>query len=223
MAQQRIDKEELRHDAFRDSMFDAIDYLHKHLRLMIAAAVCAVVIAAGGIGYYAYLQKQAEVESAAFHDAEKPLIQPNVANDDRIKQTEAAMQGFVKGFPNSRLAPAALTYMARFAFEHKEWDKVETAYRRALAHPKIEPVQRAVVLLGLGKLKEAQGKPQEAAAFFDQIADKRFEDLKAYAGGTADLAAGKADAARKQFQLAATSQPPTVVSGWAKDALDYLP
>ena len=133
------------------------------------------------------------------------------------------MQAFVKGNPDSRLTPAALTYLARFAFDRKEWDQAEAAYKKALAHPRLEPVQRAIVLLGLGKVREAQGKPGEAQAFFDQIADKHFDDLKAYANGTADLAAGKAESARKQFQAAATGQPPSALTGWAKDALDYLP
>ncbi len=223
MAQQRIDKEELRHDAFRDTMFDTIGYLHQHLRWVVGAVIAFVVIVAGGIGYYVYEQSVAQSESAAFYRAEKLLTQTAVAPDERVKQTESAMQAFVKANAGSRLTPAALTYLARIAFERKAWDQAEAAYQKALAHPRLEPVQRAVVLLGLGKVREAQGKPQEAQAFFDQIADKHFGDLKAYAIGTADLAAGKSETARKQFQAAATAQPATAVTGWAKDALDYLP
>ncbi len=223
MALQRLDKDDLRHDAFRDTMFDTIGYLHHHLPWVIGISLGLVVIAAGGIGFFAYQQSVAQSESSAFYAAEKLLVQPAVPEPERIKQTESALQAFVKAHSGARLTPVALTYLARFAFDRKDWDKADAAYQQALAHPRLEPVQRTVVLLGLGKLREAQGKPQEAQAFFVQIAGAHFEDAKAYAIGTADLAAGKTESARKQFQTAAAGQPANSVTAWAKDALDYLP
>jgi predicted negative regulator of RcsB-dependent stress response len=223
MAQSHLTKEELRHDVVQDTLLETVDYLQRHLKWVLIAAAVAVVVVAGGIAYLAYLQQVAQQESAAYHAAEKLLSQPNVPVEERIKQTESALQAFLKANPNSRLAPAAYAYLARFAFERKDFAKAEEAFQSALAHSKIDPLQRTIVLMSLGKLREAQGKPAEALPFFNQISDKHFDDAKAYALGTAELAEGKADAARKQFQQALTGPPGTSISTWAKDALDYLP
>ena len=224
MAQPHISKEELRHDAFQDSMHEGLEFLQKHLRYVIIGVVAVVVIVGAGIGYYAYLQRTAQQESAAFGAAEKILSAPGTATkEERIKQTATAVEGFLKEHPGSRLAPTAYIYLARFAFELKDYPTADANYQKALADSHLEPVQKAIVLLSLGKLRIAQGKPMEAQAFFDQVSDKRFEDAKAYAMGTANLAAGKADDARKQFQIAATAQPSSSITGWAKDALDFLP
>jgi predicted negative regulator of RcsB-dependent stress response len=223
MAQSHLTKEELRHDVVQDTLLESVDYLQRHLKAVIMIAVAAVVIVAAGVAYYAYLQHTAREQSAAYYTAEKLLATPNVALDERIKQTEAAMEAFLKANPNARLAPAAYGYLARFAFDRKDYAKAEDAYTKALNHSQTDAVQRAIVLLSLGKLKAAQGKPADGVQFFNQISDKRFEDAKAYAVGTANLASGKPEDARKQFQQAAAAQPSTSVSTWAKDALDYLP
>ncbi|HEX7927020.1 MAG TPA: tetratricopeptide repeat protein, partial [bacterium] len=165
----------------------------------------------------------AQEQSAAYYAAEKLMAAPDVALDERIKQTEAAMEAFLKANPNAKLAPAAYGYLARFAFERKDYAKAEDALQKALAHPQTDAVQRAIVLLSLGAVKAAQGKPADGVPFIGQIADKRFEDAKGYALGTANLAAGKPEDARRQFQQAVTAQPNSSVSTWAKDALDYLP
>ena len=223
MAQPHISKEELRHDVFRDSMFDGIDFLYKHLKIVIVSVVAVVVIAAAAIGYYAYSQQVAERESADFSTAEKILSLPGLSKEERIKRTDQALTVFLKDNPRSHLAPAAYIYIARFAVELKDYVKADANYEKALSDSHLDPVQRAVVLLSLGKLRVTQGKPAEAQAFLDQVTDKRFEDAKAYTAGTALLAAGKPDEARKQFQIAATAQPSSSITGWAKDALDYLP
>jgi len=223
MAQSHLSKEELRHDMVQDTLLESIDYLQHHLKWVVAVAAVAVVVVAGGIGYYTYTQQAAQQQSAAYYSAEKLLAQSNVSAEDRVKQTESALQAFLKANADSRLAPAAYGYLARFAFERKDYAGAEAAYKSALSHAKIDTVQRTIVLLGLGKLMEAQGKPAEALPYFNQIADKHFDDAKAYAIGSADLAAGKAEDARKQFQQAVTGQPGTSVATWAKDALDYLP
>lgn len=223
MAQSHLTKAELRHDIVQDTLYETVDFLQRNLKWVIAAAVAVIAAIAGGIGYYAYAQYTAAQESAAFYAAEKRLAQPAKNPEDRWKEAEAAFEEFVKAHPASSLAPAAHTYLARLAFERKEYGKAQEAYQRALEHPRLDPVQRGIVLLALGKLMEAQGKPAEALTFYERISDKRFEDAKAYALGTAEMAAGKTEAARKQFQLAITGQPGTSIATWAKEALDYLP
>lgn len=223
MAKSHLSKEELRHDAVQDTLLESVEFLRKHLAWVIGISAAVVVIGAAALGYYTYRQHVAQQQSAEFYEAEKLLNQPNVALEERIKQTEAAMAAYAKANPGSRLTPAAYTYMARFAFERKDIAGAEADLQKALAHPETDAVQRAVVLLSLGKLREAQGKPADALTYFNQIDEKRFPDAKAYAIGTAELAMGKAEDARKQFQIAATQQPSTPVSAWAKDALDYLP
>jgi predicted negative regulator of RcsB-dependent stress response len=223
MAQSHLTKEELRHDFVQDSLYATVDFLQRNLKWVIAGAAAVIIAVAGGIGYYVYAQYKANQESAAFYAAEKLLAQSDKKLEERLNQAESAFAEFVKTHPDSPLAPAAHTYLARFAFERKEYGKAEEAYQRALGHARLDSVQRSIVLLALGKLREAQGKPAEALTFYDRISDKRFEEAKAYAIGTAEMAAGKTEAARKQFQLAVTGQPGTSVFTWAKEALDYLP
>lgn len=223
MGQSHLTREELRHDIVQDTLYETVDFLQRNLKWVIAAAVAVIVAIAGGIGYYAYGQYRASQESAAFYAAEKLLAQPDKKLEERLNQAGSAFADFVKTYPDSPLAPAAHTYLARFAFERKEYETARQAYQRALEHPRLDPVQGGIVLLALGKLMEAQGKPAEALTFYERISDKRFEDAKAYAMGTAEMAAGKTEAARKQFQLATTGQPGTSIATWAKEALDYLP
>lgn len=223
MAQPHLSKEELRHDAFRDTMFEGIDYLQKHLKMVIGGTAIVMVLVAAGIGYYTWQQSVAQEESADFNAAEKVLAQTNLSKDERIKQTDTAMSAFLKAHPGSRLAVDAHVYIGRLAFEQKDYAKAEAAYQAALSDSHVQPVQRAIVLLSLARIRIAQGKPADAQVFLDQVTDKRFEDAKAYVQGTANLAAGKAAEAKKQFQLAATAQPQSPVTGWAKDALDFLP
>jgi predicted negative regulator of RcsB-dependent stress response len=191
------------------------------LFIVTGVAVLAVLLAAGG--WYLQRERAAGEEAAAFAAAERPLLDPRLATGEREKQTQAAFQAFVAAYPDARLTPAAWIYLARFAADAKTYDKAEAAYQKALAQGGIDPILRVVALVGLGKLRESQGKPEQAQAFYDQIGDKNFEHLKAYVSGSAALAAGKPEQARKQFQAAASGQPPSAVTLWARDALDYLP
>lgn len=230
MSADHFDRKQLEHDPYRDAMFAAVQYVYARRRQFILGAVSFLAIAAAGLGGYAYLVHTESVESDAFAAATE-LLQANLppgfqgnapSQEERFKAASAAFQSFLATHPRASLAPAAWLYLARIAWEQKRFDEAATDFQHVLDHGKSTSLMKAQALLGLGNLKEAQGKPAEAIALFERMAEQ-FQDLKQLSLGRAALAAGNPTEAREHFLQAANGESNPGVMLQAKEELNYLP
>jgi predicted negative regulator of RcsB-dependent stress response len=221
MPHHAIDKQTLKHDPFRDAMFALVDYMHQRRNLFILLGSALLLIVAAGAGWYGFSQYYSRWQSEAFAKVETVLADTKLSKDERARSAQAALEEFLKNYPRGALAPIALSYQGRLAFEQGRLDKAEQDFQQVLEHGQTTPALRVLALTSLGKLREAQGKPQEAEAIYNRIEDKGFEALKAYNVGRAQLAQNKTEQARTSFTLAA--QGTGTVSQWAREALEYLP
>jgi predicted negative regulator of RcsB-dependent stress response len=222
MAIDRIDRKELQHDAYRDAMFAFVDYVYQRRSRFVLASIALVVIVAGGLGGYSYLTYTERTESEALLQAVRALNDPSASAEARQKGAGAALQAFVEQHPRASLAPVAWLYLARMAYDQNQLDRAAAAFQRVLDHGKTPALLRTEALVGLAKVKEAQGKAAEAGPLYEQIG-QGFQDLKELSLGRAALAAGKVKEAREHFLLAAGAQGYTGITIQAKEALDYLP
>jgi predicted negative regulator of RcsB-dependent stress response len=219
---QDIDRKELTRDPLQDGFFVAVDYVHRHQREFILGTVAFLVVVAGVAGYIGYSRYTERADAEAFLTADRALQDPGLPQDARMKKGAEAYQSFVDQHPRSELAPAAWMNLARLAWEQKQWDQAAAAFQHAIDLRKTSSVLRTEALLGLGKLREQQGKPAEAKALYGQIDDK-FQDARELALGRLALAAGDAKEARAHFQQAVGAQGDPAVTVQAQEELDALP
>jgi predicted negative regulator of RcsB-dependent stress response len=222
MAIERIDRKELQHDAFRDAVFEFIDYMYQRRLKFVLGGIAVFVVVAGAIGGYAYVVHTERVDSEALLQAVRVLNDPATGQEARRKSAAPAFHAFVEQHPRSSLAPVAWLYIARLAYEQTQLEPAAQAFQHVLDNGKTPPLLRTQALVGLAKVKEAQGKPAEAAPLYEQIG-AGFQDLKQLYLGRAALAAGKVKEAREHFLQAAGEQGYTGITTQAREALDYLP
>lgn len=222
MASDRIDRKELEHDPYRDVVFELIDYVYTWRRWFILGGIALVLIIGAGAGGYFYTQRAERIEAEALMVATRTLENPAVTQDARLSGAAQAFRAFVESHPRSSLAPVAWLYLARIAWEQKQFDPAAQAFQHVLDDRKSSPLLRAQALVGLGKLKEAQGKTAEAISLYMQMGDG-FQDLKQLSLGRAALASGNVKEAREHFLQAAGAQGYNGVTLQAREALDFLP
>lgn len=222
MAIDRIDRKELQHDAFRDAAFAFIDYMYQRRLRFILGGIALVVIVAGAVGGYSYLAYTERVDSEAMLQAERMLNDPAATPEARQRSAVPAFQAFVEQHPRSSLAPVAWLYIARLAYEQNQYDRAAQAFQHVLDAGRTAALLRTEALVGLAKVKEAQGKSAEAAPLYEQIGEG-FNDLKELSLGRAALAADKIKEARQHFLQAVGAQGYAGVTTQAQEALDYLP
>ena len=222
MVDDKFDRKELQHDPFRDVAFEFIHFVYEQRRWFIGGGIALfaiVALVAGGLAYQRHAERE---ESEALLQATRTMRNTSTTPEAKWTAGTKAFQAFVAEYPRSALAPVAWLYLARIAWEQKELDRSAQAFQHVLDHRKVTPLLRTEALVGLGKIKEAQGKPAEAKAHYEQIGEG-FQDLKQLSLGRAALAAGDLQAAREHFLQAAGAQGYTGVTIQAREALDFLP
>jgi predicted negative regulator of RcsB-dependent stress response len=222
MAPNRIDRKELEHDPYRDIVFELIDYVYARRRWFILGAIALLAIAGAAGGGYVYFQRAERIEAEALMAAMRTLDDPSQTQEARMNGAAQAFRAFVETHPRSGLTPIAWLVLARIAWEQKQFEPAAQAFQHVLDERKSSPLLRAEALVGLGKLKEAQGKPAEAISLYQQMGDS-FQDLKQLSLGRAALASGNVKEAREHFLQAAGAQGYTGVTIQAREALEFLP
>ncbi|MBI3992421.1 MAG: tetratricopeptide repeat protein [Candidatus Lambdaproteobacteria bacterium] len=223
MAKIHIDPKSLKQDPFRDFGFQLIDHAYRQRRRYIALGVALVALVGGVVGYRAYTGHVLRTQAAAFHDLEQRIGELNGPLADTAPKARAAVEGFIARFPAGRLTPVAWMYMARLAFAEKDWDKAEFAFKQALASAGGDATMVVQAKVGLAKTLEARGKLDESVALYQELPEERYGDLKALELGRLALQRNDRAAARMQFQAVVNHEPPSILSAWAQEELDFTP
>ncbi len=225
MARQSIDIKTLKRDAFRDRMFDLIDYLDRHKKWFIAGGVAVLAVVLAITAWFVNQQFERERVAEAFYQAEKTLSDPAAATDDakRLGPAKEALTQFLAAHPKAELSPVAWMALARIAFEEKDLDTATRNFQEAQKHPQAKPFARHLASIGLARVHEMRGEFEASAAIYRALPQEQFADLKALSLGRLALAQQKPGLARKHFGPLAKRFPPNRLSSWAADALSALP
>ena len=222
MSSNNVDRKELARDPFQEAFYAAADYVYRRSRLFILAGTALLVGVAAIAGYYVYDRYTERADSAALLQADFILQDATLAADVRARKAVEAYREFVTVHPGSALAPVAWMEIAGLAWDQQQWEAAGQAFQQVLDHRKTPAVLRTEALLGLGQLREQQGKPAEAKALFGQIGDS-FQDARQLELGRIALAAGDTKQAREYFLQASATPANNSVTILARQALDYLP
>ena len=222
MVKHDVSRKELKEDAFRDSMFWMIQWAFNHRKWIISAVV--VLLAGGGsvVGFTLYRQAQVRDEAVAFHQVEDRVRQ---IKEEKARNLEGrkAYQAFLETYPQGLLAPEALLTLARLSYEDNKLEDAVGYFERVLAHPSTSTEIRNMARLGLGTLAEVRGDLEKAAEYTRALPEEVYPALKYFLLGRLALAKKDTKEARKNFDEAAKVLPPTILTEWAKQALDFLP
>ena len=218
-----IDRKALKEDAFRDSMFWAIDWVYQRRQWFIAGVSAVLIVAAGGAGYYYYHRSQLRAQAEGFYQAERAGSSPELSEAERQGRARKAYEAFVATHPSSGLAPVAWMHVARLAWKAADLDGARKAFQAVLAHGQTTPPQRDLAHIGLGKLEESQGNLPAAAEQYKAVAEAAFDELKELSLGRIAAAQQQPEEARQHFEKAARAAPGSQLAEWARQNLDYHP
>lgn len=223
MAKDSIDRKTLKEDAFRDTMFELIHWGYRRRYMLIAAAVILVGLGASALGYQIYTERKIKAETLAFYHAEKNLEQLDREKPESRKEIREGFEGFLNKFPESSLSPVALMYLAEVDWEDKDYAKTGERYNKVLNHVEASDALKNQSRMGLAKVAEAQGNLEQSEGYLNALTGSAYEDLREFNLGRIALARNKPEEARKYFEKVAKRVPPSSLSEWARQALDYLP
>lgn len=223
MVKHEIDKETLRHDAFRETMFEATGYVLKHKSLFIALGVGLFLLAAGIFGGSIFMDYQREQLSIAYYQAEKLLQDTGSGQKESLAAAVKGLQKFIDEHPGSDFTPAAWMHIARISWEEKDLDRAEQAFKAVLAHGETTELTRSLASIGLAKVMENRGDYAASGSLYGEVDEKAFGSVKAFHQGRIAMAQKNVEEARQKFQTVKENAPPSVLKTWAEDVLSFLP
>ena len=223
MVKHEIDKETLRHDAFRETMFGAVGYVLRHQKWFITGGIAVVVLAASIFGGSIYMAHQRQVNSEVYYHAEKLLQDTGTDDKAKLQAAQAGLEKYVKEHPDSAHAPVAWMHIAQLAWRQKDLDRAETAFKSVVDHSKANETTVALASIGLAKLLENRGDYAGSNGLYRELDDEQFADVKAFHLGRIAWLQKNPEEARKQFQSAADKSTLSAVRQWAQDLLSFLP
>lgn len=170
-------KEQLQHDAFRDNVDVAVDYVASHRRQVTRWTVIAIVIAViGGVTYgiYEYQKNQREKAlSAAMTIVDAP-VEPNPDGfGTSFKTQQAKDQASMKAlgdvaakYSGSEEGNAARYMLAGLQASNSKYGEAESNFK-AVADSSSE--YSALAKIGLAQLYVGQGKAQQAKTILEGL------------------------------------------------------
>ncbi len=168
------------------------DWWDKWGKVVIAAAVAAVLGMVGTFFYRDYQKTQGEKAEALFADAQK-------AGQDSKKLTEAAT-ALAEKYPDSFFATEAKLMAARSAVDGKDLAAAETHLRWVIDHGR--DLYRNVARLRLAAIMLETKKYDDALKLLGDVKEEGFASVTADLKGDVYAAQGRADEARAAYQVA---------------------
>lgn len=218
-----IDRKALKEDAFQDTMFWMIDWVHQRRKWFIGGGVTLLVVVAAGVGTYQYRQSQLREQTARFYQAERAARQPELSDAEAVQKARDGYEKFIADYPDSHLTPVAWMHVARLAWRQDDAEGARSAYEAVLGHSATTAAQRDLAHVGLAKLAESQGNLDVSAEQYGAVTDAHYEELKALSLGRIASARNQAEEARRYFEEAARAAPGSMLGEWARQNLDYHP
>lgn len=218
-----LDRKTLKEDAFRDSMFWALDWVWQRRMWFISGAVTIVLLVVGGFGYYYYHRSVLREQSRQFYEAERATANPELKPEERTNRARKTYEEFIARYPDSALAPVAWMHVARLAWQQNDAGAARKAYEAVLAHPAASEAQRDLAHIGLAKLDESQGKLEASAEQYQAVKGSAYEELKALSLGRIASARNQNEEAHQYFEKAARAGAGSPLADWARQNLDYHP
>ena len=223
MVKHEIDKETLRHDAFRETMFGALGYVLKYQKWFIAGGIALVLLAGTIFGGGIYLDYHRLKMTEVYYEAEKLLQETGTEDKTKLEKARAALEGYVKANPDSVHTPIAWMHIAELAWRQKDLDRAEQAFKAALNHRESTDTTSALARIGLAKLLENRGDYAGSSGLYRDLDEKQFGELKAFHLGRVALQQKNMEEAHRQFQTASEFHPVGVIKQWAMDVLSFQP
>jgi predicted Zn-dependent protease len=159
----RLTKHDLKVDPLIAQTGQTVDFMRAHGRLMVGAAVLALVVAIGVVvvratGQHAE-EKAAGMLAEARSDFNKGALDPAAA---RLKDLLA----FHGGTPSGK---AATLLLGDVRYAQGQFPEAEDAYRQALRHFTKDPLLGLAARRGLAASLESQGRNQDAITIYKDI------------------------------------------------------
>ncbi len=192
-ARKKFTKKELKEDKFVLWTLKAKDYLERHAS-RIGLVVLGVVVLFFGFSYYKNQQKEKTAQGALALVQAQMTIQQGKEQEAMQQLSQIAEQ--YSGTP----AGAQATYaLGRYYLNKGEFETARQYFERYLDDYGDDPVLKAAALAGYADCLLNQGKPEDAARFYEKAArvDPDFPQSAAYlfSAARAYFEAGKMDRA----------------------------
>lgn len=170
-------KEQLQHDAFRDNVDIAVDYVATHRRQVVRWTVIALAVAiVAGVAYGIYSYQRAQRQQA-LQSAMSVLEDPVAPQPDGFGKTfttqqakdQAAMKALgdvAAKYSGSREGDAALYMLAGLQASNSKYSEAERNFK-AVADSSSE--YSALAKVGLAQLYTGQGKVQDAKKILEGL------------------------------------------------------
>ena len=116
---------------------------------------------------------------------------------------------------------AAWLEAGELEIQAKRTKEAARAFEMTQHHKAATSLQQVLAVVGLGKLAEQQGKPEEAQGFYESLQDE-FTDIREYNLARVLLAQGDREAARQHLQTVIGQVPASPLARSARALQDYL-
>jgi len=223
MVKHLIDKQTLKHDLIRESMWDFVGYLNKKRKWVILGGVVVLLLVASIAGGFAYQNFRLQEETIRFYRVEKLITETGLEGKKALEDTKKELSAFLEEYPNGQLAPLALMFKAKIAWIEKDLDSAQKDYRHVMDHSSSTATNKNLATIGLAKLHETRGEYDEAIRLYKTLPEKPYADLKAVSLGRIAIAQNKPAEAKQHFEQVTKQFPPSSLAPMARDAISNLP
>ena len=194
----------------------------KELTIGLIVCVTAVIIA---VGIRMYISSQAQKAVTAYNLAVDKLS-PQKFDPAKAEEAARDLERVRENFQGSKPARAALLNLGDIYFKLNKYDQAFQAYQNFLdGLTEEEEIFKPLVLDSLAYVLEAQGKPDQAAARWEQVLNLSGDVLKqeAYLGlGRVYLEAGDKEKSKKAYQDLIEKYPNSQYQELAKAQLENI-
>jgi TolA-binding protein len=170
-------KEQLQHDAFRDNVDTALDYVTTHREQVIRWAAVIVVVAIGlGVGYWIYAHQKAsrnQALQAALDIADAPVM-PNSDGfglsfptlEKKNAAATKALSDVASQYANTEQGDIARYYLAGLQASENKYAEAEANFK-AVANS--SSAVAALAKVGLAELYAGEGKNDQAQTILEKL------------------------------------------------------
>lgn len=209
-------------DQYQARGFELVSFVQANK--VFVGVLIAFLVACGAFysAYLYYQSRSAEIASAAYIEAAKPLEElSGVEKEDRekFKEAQALFQDVVKNHKGSSVAVLANLQAAHLALENDDAKTAETMYKSALDGLKNTDPLYPMAMIGLGYAEEKLGNTKSALDRFEAVValkGKVAKDLALYEAARVATELKETDRAQKNIDRLKEEFPASV---YEKNAL----
>ncbi len=219
----RIDKQTLRTDVFQKTMARVIVWAKARVKLLVSAAAGVMIVGVGLSIYQVKHNASLQLQGIALSKIEYVLQDESRSEAVRIADAQEQLEGFLKEYPSSVLAPGAWMRLAGLAWRKDDFSMAEKAFSAVRVHRKSEDLLQILAAVGLAKLKVKQNDLEQSAVLLNAMPEGAHAEFKYYHLGQLAVKQEQWAEAKLHFEKVVSLAPTSPLSRYARQSLRYLP